>query len=396
MTEWGNRTAFDLEVTESNTLTLGMDLRLVEVDNSRERVAAPGYMGGLIGLGVVQAPLAVDSRTRATAFYLSDSQRFLDDRVRVRAGVRYQRTREQALATQNSPVVPSSETRDVFVYQLGATWQARDWLVLRGNVGTGFLAANATQLFGVVQQANGNAILPNADLKDVKSLGWDVGARVDSGGFVADVAFYENSFRDYMLPVVVPGTAALQWQNADRRTVRGIQGEISQELAEVLHTGDLSVVPYLGGNWIVSTETRGFAGQPADQAFLADYTLNAGVRVGQREKWGMDLFVTAVGSSQINAGILQNFNVPLAQVEDLQRVPSFVVLNLAAHRQVNENFTIFGGVNNILDRNYHPYFLARNDGGPSDVAPWLLPGVANGVGVSAPGREFFCGVTVRF
>jgi vitamin B12 transporter len=394
--EWGNRLAFHRDLTETNTLTAGLDLRVAEVENRRERTAAPGYLGGLIGIGLVQPPLAVDSRTTSAAIYVSESQTFFDERLRVTLGTRYDRTEEEALRTQNSPVAPSSETRDIFVHQLGVTWRAEDWLVLRASAGTGFLAANASQLFGTIQTANGYAYLPNPALKDVKSFGWDVGARAEHRGFTADVAFYENAMHDYIVPFLLPGTATLQWRNADERMVRGIQGEISQELGEFLQLGEISVMPYAGGNWFLSKKSVDLTGAAADQYALADYSLNAGVRVGQTGKWGMDLFVTASGPSEVNGGFLQNFNVPIAQIQDTQEVKGYALLNFSAHWQATENLTLFCGVNNILDKNYSPYFLAKNNGSTADVAPWLLPGVASGEGISSPGREFFGGLTFRF
>ena len=396
LTEWGNRSALHADLISGNTLTVGIDLRLSETANRRERTAAPLYQGALIGVPVVMPPLAINSRTTSTAIYLQDSQTFLGDRLKLTLGTRYDRTREQALRTQNSSVDPSSESREIFVHQIGATYQVNDWLTLRANAGTGFLAANASQLFGTIRTANGFSYIPNPDLKDEKSFGWDVGFRAAHRGLTADFSLYENTIRDYITAFLYPTSATLQWRNADERVVRGIQGEISQDLFEYLPTGSLTFTPYFGGNWFLSKKSEDLTGQTADQYYLADGSLNAGLRVAKPGKWSTDLYVTASSPSEINGGFLQNYNVPIAQIQDTQTVPGYAILNFSASWQTTENLTLFCGVNNILDKNYSPYFLAKNNGSTTDVAPWLLPGTASGEGISSPGREFFGGLTFRF
>jgi vitamin B12 transporter len=396
LTEWGNRAAFYADLTPQNTLTTGLDLRLSETENHRERVAAPGYRGGFIGIPVIMPPLAINSRTTSTAVYLQDSQTLFNDRLKLTLGSRYDRTREQALRTENSPVRPDSETRDLFVHQAGATFQANDWLTFRANAGSGFLAANATQLFGTIRTANGYSYIPNPTLKGEKSIGWDTGIRAARRGFTADLSFYENTTRDPITAYLYPATATLQYRNADKRLVRGIQGELSQDLADYLPTGGISVTPYLGGNWFLTKEAADLSGRTAGIYYLADYSLNAGIRAGQPGKWSADLYVTASGPSEINAGFLQNANVPLREIQKTETVPAYAVLNFAANWQATKNLTVFGGVNNLLDKNYSSYYIARNNRSTADVAPYLLPGVASGEGSSAPGREIFGGVTFRF
>lgn len=397
LTEWGNRFAFHTDlIPEKNTLTLGADLRFIEVDNHRERTAAPGYLGHLIGIPVVMPPLAVNSRTTSTAAYLQDSHQFFDQRLKLTLGTRYDLLREQALHTENSPVSPSTETRDVLVYQVGATWKASENLTARANLGTGFLSASSTQLFGTIRTANGYTYLPNPLLKDETSFGWDLGLRAAHHGFSADVAYYENTIRNYIIGYLYPNTASLQWRNAEERVVRGIQAEISQDLSSLFPTHGISITPYLSGNTFLTKKAVDLTGQVADQYYLADYSFSTGIRAADPGKWSADLFVTASGPSEINAGFLQNANVPLSEIQNTIAVPSHALLHFTATWQPSPTLTLFGGINNLLNQNYHPYYIATNNGSSSDVAPWLLPGIASGEGYSAPGREYFAGFILHF
>lgn len=394
--EWGNRFSLEIDATETNTLTLGSDLRYSELDSSRSRTAAPGYQGALIGLPVVLAPLSVDDRTVTTGFFLQDSQRFLDDKLNIRAGVRYDRIDQTALPTQNSAVVKSERDEDVIVWQAGATYNPLDWLTLRGNVGTGFLSANPTQLFGDVRQVNGFAFLANPDLEDEKSFGFDLGARVKTESLTLDLAYYENTIDDYITAALIPGTANLRWRNADEKTVRGIELAAAYDLAPDLDMDGFSLEPYFSGNYFLEKKASDINGAPGDQYYLNDYQLVAGLRGGKPGKWSANLYASIAGPSAINAGFLQNANVAPADLTRTFSQPSHTVFNFAVDYQINEQFTVFGGINNILDRNYNDYFLPLNNNSTADVAPYLLPGIVSGEGISSPGRGYFVGLRCMF
>lgn len=394
--EWGNRFSVQFDLGDHNTLMAGSDLKYSELENSRYRTAAPGYLGGLIGIPVKQAPLSVDARNFTSGVFLQDTHKLLDDKVTLRLGGRYDRIDQTALPTQNSTVVKSTRDEDVFVYQGGATWQALPWLGFRGNVGTGFLSANPTQLFGTVRQVNGLATLGNPNLKDETSFGWDIGTRIENSGFTADLALYETTIEDYISGVLIPGTATLQWRNADERLVRGLEFMASYDIADAASYEEHRLETYVSGNYYIDKKAVDITGRTAEQDYLNDYEFKFGVRGGQPGKWSADLHVCVAGPAGINAGLLQNANVGLANLAKTYEIPGYAILNFSGSYQLTEQSNLFFGVNNILDKNYSTYFYALNNGSTADVAPYLLPGFASGEGMSSPGREFFGGVTFRF
>ena len=394
--EWGNRFSLQADLVPHNTLTLGFDLRYSELENRRERTAAPGYRGGLIGIPVVLPPLSVDARTLTSGLYLLDSHSFLDEKLKLTLGGRYDRVRQETLPTQHTTIEESTRTDDIFVWQAGLTYAAAPWLVLRGNAATGYLSANPTQLYGTTLQANGFRFAPNPDLKDEKSFSWDIGGTVRQGGFLFDLSFYQNTIRDNFVAYRRPGTVTLQWRNADERLVRGIESLVSYDVAPAMGLQEISLTPYLRGNYFLSKKSVDLEGNPADQAYLTDWSVNLGVRAARAGKWSADLFLTASGPAEVAAGYLQNANTGLANLTRNEEILGYGLLNFAASWNVTDQLTFTCGVNNILDKNYNPYYVALNDGSTADVAPWLLPGIASGEGISAPGREYFGGLTWRF
>lgn len=394
--EWGNRFSFEASLSESNKLTAGIDLKTSEINSDRIREAAPGYLGGLIGIPVVLEPLSIDSRTHNTGVYLLDSQTFLDGKLKLSLGGRYEHIRQEALRTKNSPVQPANRSEDIFLWQAGAVWKAADSLTFRGNLGTGYVSANPTFLYGSTIQPNGFGYLPNPDLKDEKSFGWDIGGTYRSESLTVDLSFFQQTFEDYITAYLIPGTTRLQWRNADERHVRGLESVVSYDLAPALGLADFSLTPYFRGTYNFSKKAVDLAGNSAEQAFMPDWSLNAGIRAAKQGKWSADLYVTSAGASEVNAGYLQNANVPPSEITANQDLPGYTTLNFSASWQATENLTVFCGVNNILDRNYSPYFVPLNNGSTSDVGPWLLPGTVSGEGMSSPGREFFGGLTWRF
>lgn len=394
--EWGNRFSLQADLVPHNTLTIGLDLRLSELENHRERTAAPGYLGGLIGIPVTLPPLSVDARTLTTGLYLLDSHSFLDEKLKVTLGGRYDQIRQETLPTQNTTIREETRKDDIFVWESGLTYAATRWLVLRANAATGYLAPNPTQLHGNTMQANGYRFAANPDLKDEKSFGWDIGGTVRHGDFLLDLSFFQNTIHDNFVPYRLPGTATLQWRNSDERMVRGIETVVSYDVAPAMGMQEISLTPYLRGNYFFSKKSVDLAGNTADQAYLADWSVNLGVRAARAGKWSADLYLTASGPAEVNAGFLQNANTGLANLTRNEEIPGYGLLNFAASWQITDQLTFTCGVNNILDKNYNPYYIPINDGSTADVAPWLLPGTVSGEGISAPGREFFGGLTWRF
>ena len=81
------------------------------------------------------------------AFYVEDAQRFFDDRLTVRGGVRQTYGNTALDSTPNAPtLLPGSKNYEATTYSAGATFAVTDWLNTRVGASTGFRAPTATEL----------------------------------------------------------------------------------------------------------------------------------------------------------------------------------------------------------------------------------------------------------
>jgi vitamin B12 transporter len=74
----------------------------------------------------------------------------------------------------------------------------------------------------------------------------------------------------------------------------------------------------------------------------------------------------------------------------IHRKKPFWVANYYGEISFSKSFTVYGGVNNIFNKNYHPLFIAIDDGTP------YLATSNGGTGTSNPGREWYLGVKFNF
>ena len=81
------------------------------------------------------------------AFYVEDAQRFFDDRMTVRGGVRQTYGNTAVDWTPNAPtLLPGSNNYQATTYSVGATFAATNWLNTRVGASSGFRAPTATEL----------------------------------------------------------------------------------------------------------------------------------------------------------------------------------------------------------------------------------------------------------
>jgi len=71
---------------------------------------------------------------------------------------------------------------------------------------------------------------------------------------------------------------------------------------------------------------------------------------------------------------------------------TFAVFNLRGNYRLRDNISLYGGINNLFDKNYHPMFIQIDDG-TCLVDPAKTNG---GCGNSMPGRNFYAGLKITF
>jgi len=77
----------------------------------------------------------------------------------------------------------------------------------------------------------------------------------------------------------------------------------------------------------------------------------------------------------------------------IHRKGAFTVWNLRGDWQLARAFKLYAAVNNVLDKNEHPIFIATDKGGACIADIQFQNG---GCGTSMPGREFQIGLQATF
>ncbi len=146
-------------------------------------------------------------------------ERFYDDRVTVRAGVRQTYGNTAVDWTPNAPtLVPGSNNYRATTYSAGATFAATSWLNTRVGASSGFRAPTATELgANFTVTPIGTTIFGNPNLVPETANQIEAGATANWDGGRLDLAIFQNIISNRICTAVttssVGGVVIQQQQN---------------------------------------------------------------------------------------------------------------------------------------------------------------------------------------
>ncbi len=394
----GDKLSSTWKAFDSNSLLSGVDLQYTWVDNTRSRLAAPGYPTFFVTHGLLSAvnlpPTEYNSETYGTGVYLEDTQKFLGDRLSLCAGGRVDYNNEKLLTTPFETASFDSRAKEAVTptWRLSATYDAASWLTLRTSIGTSFLMANPTEIYADTQQGNGVTVSGNRNLKSEDSLGWETGAHAEQGPFSADLAYFENSIHNHISVIPTANPLVYTWGNFNEK-FRGLDFQAAYDIARAAGWAGYRLEPYGAGTayFTYQNQNTGLVSNNTHTPLVDAYNAAIGLRGGKIGKWNIDLFAVWTGPSyELNT--TQSVPTPPGQPFYATEIGAFWTLNTRETYQINKTWSLFFGINNLFNLDYDPYYLSQND------SPSLLPAYdsAGGVGSSQPGREFFGGFSVSF
>ncbi|MEW6453070.1 MAG: TonB-dependent receptor [Pseudomonadota bacterium] len=385
----------------------GNDL-LVGFDWERSWIRSDHFRAG--GTGVTQTSPQDNNQTENVyAFYAEDSQKFFNDRLTVRGGVRRTIGATTLDPTPYAPtLVPGTTNYQATTYAVGSTFQFTNWLTGRVGMSTGFRAPTATELGANFTSSPTNASITygNPNLKPETSQQIEVGGTASWNGARVDLALFQNVIRDRI-------TTRLRTGSTNTSDTINNPGDITVQGLELQSEADmLRILSWRVPNWRWSVFGNGYyhfkmldAGAPA--AALSDkatrinqYELSIGTRFGQPgdgsdwSKWNLQVQGLWRGPVWYNT---EEFLNPLyypGQVRNttVYRKGDFWVFNLRGEIEARKNVTLFAMVKNIFDVNDHPVFIVL------DKVPCTanLANQNGSCGNSMPGREFIVGMQARW
>jgi vitamin B12 transporter len=391
---WGLRNALDLAVTPSNDLLAGLDLEYSTIRSFRHRTTNAGVTS-------IVAPFDNNQRERVAGVFVEDVQRFFDDRLAVRGGVRFTYGETTILRTPgNAALKESNDNYDQLTYSAGATYLLTDAVKLRAGYATGFRAPTGTELAADFTTVLGTQIIGNSNLKSESSEQVEIGVSTFHPLVSTDLALFQNLIKDRITTTTIgPGNRKQFTNNPGDIVIQGLEGQINLDLGRLFNHANAWRL-FARANYNFSLQDHGTR-KNVDKAERVYYYQGAiGTTYGQAGRWEVGLLgilrgpmwwdteETFVGGFEPNS-------------EFVHRKGSFWVFNLHGLYHVPDNtrlfgvrlpkgLTLFGHVNNIFDRNQHPIFFAL------DREPRVLGTSNGGVGNSLPGREFVVGARLTF
>ncbi len=375
-----------------NELLLGWDFEHSKLRSDRVRLPVP------------TSPQDNNQSETVNGLYFEDAQNLLDDRLTVRGGMR------ETFGTTSFDPTPGlvnqlNGSRDyrVTTYSAGATLRTFDWLSLRAGASSGFRAPTATDLAAsFIITPIGNFILGNPGLKPETSQQLEVGATASWGGWRADVAVFQNVISDRINPRVRPATPNVSdtINNPGDIVVQGVELQLDGDL--------LKTFAISAGNWRWSAFGNGsYNFQMVDKGRAPNantdkpqrvyqYQAAVGTRFGQSggpwHDWSVQL--TGILRGPMWYDTEEILLIPLAEPNStfIHRESPFWVFNARGEIMIAEGVKLFAAINNILDINAHPIFIAL------DQTPCIanLAAQNGGCGNSMPGREILAGIQARF
>ena len=400
LTAYGLRLTSELHLTEATALLLGFDGEQSRLRSTRDRTSVSGAPIAQV------APYDNNEDNLLTAGYAELIQSFFDDRLTGRAGVRYTRN---AISLQDTPNVnlggETDRTFDGTTYGVGLAYAVLPDLKARTSYATGFRSPTGSELAGEFSPvlAPNRITRGNPSLDAEQSQQFEIGLTYVPGNLFFDVAVFDQTIEHRMTREVIdargPGTSddISQYVNAEGQArVQGIEVQTQFNVAPWLGLAGQRLTFGADGTWHFKMRADGIdrqdSGPHADklQRFNA---YQAAFRLGYewRDSWGVTLIGLLNGPMYYDTEERLLGSAEPAR-DYVHRKDSYWVFNLRGHYNVADRITFYGGIDNLLDKNEHPIFIAL------DKQPYISnPSASNGGrGNSMRGRFFFAGMRVGF
>ena len=385
----------------SNELLVGVDWERSWITSYRFRAGGPA---------VTQlSPQDNNETDNVWGLSVEDAQKLLDDRITARAGVRQTWGTTSLLATPNAPtLIPGSVDYQATTYSVGATFKVTDWLTSRFGASSGFRAPTATELgANFTTTPIGNTIFGNPNLSPETSHQLELGGTIATRNARLDLALFQNVISNRIQSVRISsqgGVVVSQYQNNPGDIL--VQGLELQAEADIPRLLGLSVGAgerwslYGNGyyNFTMTDYGAELTGANSSQATrINKYGLSIGTRYERIDgdmPWSVQLLGVLRGPVWYNTEeALSPVYFP-GQVRNVTvyEKGAFWVWNTRFEIEPHQGVTFFAAINNILDVNQDPIFIAL-DQNPCRAN---LAAQNGSCGNSMMGREVVAGVKVRF
>lgn len=354
-------------IDEQQFRNLGYDLRysLVWGDNYILTAGSSGYRGDSPRTQHRSNDIRSDAQNAADLRFEQDrlttySALFFENLFRfgnftLVPAVRYERINYDMVELVRSPglnrdAIDLDRTYNELLFGLGAGFRLSDHAEIYANVSESYRPQRFDDLINPTSELAGSN-----DPSLSKALNYELGYRSQvTEKFAFDISFFLIDFKDKIEQIQVNITDIERINSGDSRH-QGI--ELSLQYAFEVTAGH-NVTAFANGSWLDAEITRSVNSSLVGNtvSFAPDYLLRSGLTYDGN---GLNaaLSLTMVGEQywqDSNRAGGSGANVIDAMI------PSYQVVDLSAEYELSNRWSLFAGVNNLLDENY--YSRVRTDG----------------------------------
>lgn len=280
---------------------------------------------------------------------------FVLDKLKIIPTMRYERINYDLEELTKNPnlsrdAIDVDQTENEWLLGLGMVYQLDNSSELYANVSESYRPQRFDDL------ANPNSELAAENRPDVsRALNYELGYRSSPlEGLVFDVSAFRIDF-DNKIETIQVTIADIERINSGDSRHQGIEFSVDYDL---LAGSTDSLRVFFNGSLldaeIVSSVNEQLIGNTT--AFAPDYLLRTGFM------YNSEKFDVALTATLVDEQFWQDSNLArgtgVDQINAL--IPSYEVLDLSAEYRISDMWSIYGGINNLLDENY--YARVRNDG----------------------------------
>lgn len=276
-----------------------------------------------------------------TAGFLLAKSLFLEDRLIVDAGLRY----DYAEVEMVDPA-GNTEDHDNWLASFGVAYLLNDNWKVRAHYGEAFKVPGADQLaadyninygFGPIQY------LGNPDLDPESSKTYEAGVDYSDSVVNASLGYFFTSFDDKITQVVIPG--GYTWENSGESELSGFEVQVSADFA-LLGREDLRLKPYLNGTYF---DRYRDLDNHEDLKYMNEINASYGFGLSMPRDYTARLNFAYHGRKLVDDW--EN-NVWPAPVEVIEK-GGFTVVDLGVSKQLfDSSCTVSANVGNLFDKNY--------------------------------------------
>ena len=244
------------------------------------------------------------------------------------------------------------QTNNELLFGLGGMYRLGDVSEIYGNVSESYRPQRFDDL------ANPSSELAAENAPDIsKAMNYELGFRSSPiTGLLLDVSVFRIEFEDKIEQVQVNVSDVLRVNSGDSRH-QGVEFSVEYDFLSRSDSPS-HLVGFINGSLLDAEITRSVTTSLVGNtpAFAPEYLFRAGLM------YDNDRLKATLTATLVDEQYWQDSNLPRgtgdAQIDAV--IPSYQVLDLSAEYRLNRSWSLFGGINNLLDEDY--YSRVRSDG----------------------------------